>query len=223
MDRIAVLGALADPHRLSIVDELAHQDLSPGELGERLAMPSNLLAHHLRVLAAAKAVKRRRSEGDARRTYVTLRWANPLVAAAVRAAPIPEAPRVVFVCTQNSARSPMAASALAARGVVPAASAGTRPAGRVNPLAVEAMRKRGLEPLSENPALLDDVARPGDLLVAVCDSAHEELAAQRMPHLHWSVKDPGPSDRRKRFTEALSAIQPRVDRLAAALVQEGTP
>ena len=46
--RAAVHAALADPARLLITDTLAEGDASPSELAAMLAMPSNLLAHHLR-------------------------------------------------------------------------------------------------------------------------------------------------------------------------------
>ena len=48
--RAAVYAALGDPARLAVVDALALGDRSPGELGESLGLPSNLLAHHLRLL-----------------------------------------------------------------------------------------------------------------------------------------------------------------------------
>jgi len=48
--RAAVYAALGDPARLAVVDALLLGDRSPGELGEALSMPSNLLAHHLRLL-----------------------------------------------------------------------------------------------------------------------------------------------------------------------------
>ena len=51
--RAAVHAALADPARLRITDALGDGDASPKELGAMLAMPSNLLAHHLRVLEAS--------------------------------------------------------------------------------------------------------------------------------------------------------------------------
>ena len=70
--RAAVHAALADPARLRITDALSDGDASPKELGAMLAMPSNLLAHHLRVLEQAEIITRRRSEGDHRRTYLQL-------------------------------------------------------------------------------------------------------------------------------------------------------
>ena len=70
--RAAVHAALADPARLLITDTLAVGDVSPSDLADMLAMPSNLLAHHLHVLEQAGLLTRRRSEGDRRRSYVQL-------------------------------------------------------------------------------------------------------------------------------------------------------
>jgi DNA-binding transcriptional ArsR family regulator len=68
--RAAAHAALADVTRLRIVDLLAVSDRSAGELGASLGIASNLLAHHLRTLESAELVTRRRSEGDARRSYL---------------------------------------------------------------------------------------------------------------------------------------------------------
>src|SRR5947207_14410226 len=70
--RVAMHAALADPARLRITDMLADGDASPSELAGVLAIPSNLLAHHLKVLEEAGLVMRRRSEGDRRRIYLHL-------------------------------------------------------------------------------------------------------------------------------------------------------
>ena len=53
-------AALADTARLQITDTLLAGDASPSELGAMLAMPSNLLAHHLHVLEQAGIIARRR-------------------------------------------------------------------------------------------------------------------------------------------------------------------
>ena len=105
--RAAVHAALADPARLRITDALGDGDASPKELAAMLAMPSNLLAHHLHVLEQAGIITRRRSEGDRRRTYLQLipGALESLAAPAARAAL-----RVLFVCTANSARSHLAAA-----------------------------------------------------------------------------------------------------------------
>lgn len=197
------------------MDALALGDLSPGELGERTGQSSNLLAHHLGVLEAAGAVRRRRSEGDGRRAYLTLAWESPVVAATAAAALAPHGARVVFVCSANSARSQMAASLLATACSTPVASAGTQPAAAIHPLAVAELARHGLSPLTPAPASAAHVLSPGDIVVAVCDNAYEELGRDAVD-LHWSIPDPanGTSDA---FTRAFADLTPRVARLADAL------
>src|SRR6201996_57641 len=100
--RAAVHAALADPARLAITDALADGDASPSELAGMLAMPSNLLAHHLNVLEETGLVARHRSEGDRRRTYLRL---VPGVLDVLAGAPGPPgraATRGLFGCTANS-------------------------------------------------------------------------------------------------------------------------
>lgn len=211
--RARVHAALADETRLQVVDLLALGDLAPGELARTLGVPTNLLAHHLKVLETAGVVARRRSEGDARRTYVTLRAdaAEPVVRAA---------PRVVFVCTHSSARSHLAAVALSRAVGVPTASAGTEPAAEVHPGAVAVAARHGLDLGGRTPAHVDDVLREGDLVVAVCDSAYESsLAADRPVDLHWSVPDPVRTGDEAAFEVALADISARVDRLGRAVTR----
>ena len=128
--RATVHAALADPARLQITDTLLAGDASPSELAAMLAMPSNLLAHHLHVLEQAGIITRRRSEGDRRRTYLQLipGALDSLAAPTARAAL-----RVLFVCTANSARSHLAAALLRRASNVPAVSAGTHPAAAIDP------------------------------------------------------------------------------------------
>ena len=59
--RAAIHAALGEPARLAMVDALIFGDAAPGELGELLGLPSNLLAHHLRVLEEAGVVRRARA------------------------------------------------------------------------------------------------------------------------------------------------------------------
>src|SRR5882757_3577189 len=92
--RARVHAALGEPARLTIVDALAWGDASPGEIGHLLGLPTNLIAHHLKVLQDAGVVQRTRSEGDRRRTYLRL-VPDALTTLATGFAP---APRVVFVC-----------------------------------------------------------------------------------------------------------------------------
>src|SRR6266581_9564534 len=123
-------AAVADSARLQITDTLLAGDASPSELAAMLAMPSNLLAHHLHVLEQAGVITRRRSEGDRRRTYLRL---IPCALDPLTAPPARTAGRVLFVCTANSARSHLAAALWRRASTIPAASAGTQPAARVDP------------------------------------------------------------------------------------------
>lgn len=216
VDRARVHAALGDPGRLAIVDTLIAGDVAPGELGAALDLPTNLIAHHLKVLEGAGVVARTRSEGDRRRTYVRL---VPEALATI-AAPALFARRVVFVCTQNSARSQLAAAVWAGRSAVPALSAGTEPADRVHPRAVRVARKHGLNPDPWQPAHVDDVLRSGDLVIAVCDNAHEHLRPEAQPRLHWSVPDPAAAGTDAAFEAAYREITGRIDRLAPALTAQ---
>ena len=87
------------------------------------------------------------------------------------------APRVVFVCTANSARSQLAVALWNRASSVPAASGGTHPAERIAPAAVETARDHGLSIGDRRPQSLDDIRRPDDVIITVCDNAHEELGA----------------------------------------------
>jgi protein-tyrosine-phosphatase/DNA-binding HxlR family transcriptional regulator len=210
--RAAVHAALADPARLAITDGLADGDASPSELAGMLAMPSNLLAHHLRVLEETGLVSRHRSEGDRRRTYLRL---VPGALDALAGPPGRAARRVVFVCTANSARSHLAAALWRRASAVPAASAGTRPADRIDPGAVEAAGRHRLPLPRIRPRHIGDVLADGDLVVTVCDLAHEELAGAAA--VHWSVPDPVPTGSPGSFDAALAELAGRVTRLAPRL------
>jgi protein-tyrosine-phosphatase len=210
--RAAVYAALADPARLAITDGLADGDASPSELAGMLAMPSNLLAHHLKVLEATGLVTRHRSEGDRRRTYLRL---VPGVLDTMAGPHGRAARRVVFVCTANSARSHLAAALWRRVSPVPAASAGTRPAERIHPGAVDAAGRHQLPLPRLRPRHISDVLHDGDLVVTVCDLAHEELGAQAA--VHWFVPDPVPAGDAGSFDAALTELDRRITRLAPRL------
>ncbi|WP_144127628.1 ArsR family transcriptional regulator [Catellatospora sichuanensis] len=214
VSRARIHAALGEPARLAIVDALALGDASPGEISQRLGLATNLVAHHLKVLQEAEIVERSRSEGDRRRTYLRLR---PEALAGLTPPPLRPVRRVVFVCTHNSARSQLAAALWTARSDVPAASAGTTPAARVHPRAVAAAARYGLAIAQAATAHVDDVLRRDDLVVAVCDNAHEQLPADPVSRLHWSIPDPAPIDTDAAFEAALTDIAQRVERLAPAL------
>lgn len=210
--RAGVHGALADPARLLIVDTLTLGDASPSELASLLAMPSNLLAHHLGVLHSAGLVTRTRSEGDRRRTYLQL---LPGALDPAPARPDHHAQRVLFVCTANSARSHLAAALLRRASDVPATSAGTHPAERIDPGAIAAAARHHLALPRRRPRQLADVRTGGDLVITVCDLAHEALGPSA--DLHWSVPDPVRAGTDAAFDQAFDQLTRRVGELAARL------
>jgi protein-tyrosine-phosphatase len=229
-DRIGALArrhaALGDPIRIALIEHLLVTDASPGELAAVHDLPTNVLAHHVTVLHEAGIVRRLRSEGDARRTYLHLRTDDPWIrclSATWAPSPPPSYDRVVFVCTQNSARSQLAAALWPTVSGLPVASAGTRPAPRVHPRTVTTGQRHGLWFDTPHTHDLTDVARPDDLVVCVCDNAHEELLAHPEEYpptaqaLHWSVVDPVPADTDEAFDLTHAELTGRVARLADIL------
>ncbi len=205
-------AALADPARLRITDALSDGDASPKELGAMLAMPSNLLAHHLRVLEQAEVITRRRSEGDRRRTYLQL---IPGALESLARPPTRTAPRVLFVCTANSARSHLAAALWRQASSIPAESAGTHPASAIDPGAIDAAARHRLPLPRRRPRHISEVRHDGDLVITVCDLAHEELGD--LVAVHWSVPDPVPVGDPRSFDAALADLVRRVERFAPRL------
>lgn len=103
-------------------------------------------------------------------------------------------PRVLFLCTHNSARSQMAEGLLRhlSGGRVEAHSAGTE-ATRLRPLAVRAMAELGIDISGqESKALQRYLGQAFDAVITVCDDANEAcpvfLGARE--RLHWSLPDP---------------------------------
>lgn len=209
--RAARHAALADPVRLRIVDLLALSDRSPSELQSELGIASNLLAHHLGVLEAEDIVARTRSEGDRRRSYVRLQPS----ALAVAVPEPPPAVRLVFVCTGNSARSPLAAALWAATSPIPATSAGTHPAERASAKAIAVAERHGVDIVGHTPRGVENLLNERDVVVTVCDRAHEELGSSSV--LHWSVSNPGRVGTADAYEAAFQELARRVHCLASQL------
>jgi protein-tyrosine-phosphatase len=210
-ERAALHAALGDPVRLAIVEDLATSDRAPSALAARFGQGSNLMTHHLDVLEGVGLIERHVSAGDRRRRYVRLRHE------ALRDLTLPlgrrPAGRALFVCTHNSARSQLAAALWRARTGAAAASAGTHPADRVHPGAVAAARRAGLDLADARPRALVEDDLDVDVVVTVCDRAHEELASPE-EWLHWSIPDPVEAGDRRAFDRALNELDQRVTAIA---------
>jgi ArsR family transcriptional regulator, arsenate/arsenite/antimonite-responsive transcriptional repressor / arsenate reductase (thioredoxin) len=214
--RAVVHAALGEPARLAIVDELATSDRSPKELGDRLAIPSNLLAHHLDVLEGAGLVARSASAGDGRRKYVRL-VRDQLAELAVEG----RAPRgeMLFVCSHNSARSQLAAVLWTARTGRRASSAGTRPAARVHRGAVAAATRAGLSLGDAVPTPIGDVPASTQV-VTVCDLVHEELVAGP-DWWHWSIPDPVEAGDPAAFDSVVAELDSRIASVMHGMHEHG--
>lgn len=210
--RVAKFAAMGDPVRLTIVDLLQNQDLSPDALASGLGISSNLIAHHLKILTEVGVITRSRSQADGRRTYLHLNlgaFADLLpVAARITT------PRVVFVCTENSARSVMAEALWREHSDARVISAGTDPADRINPRTRTVVRRAGLTLEQREPRDLDDVLKPSDLIVSVCDTVNEKLRKRPNQRLHWSIPDPARIGTDAAFSEIFEEIRARVSALA---------
>jgi len=203
-------GALADPTRLAIVDELSVSDRTPSELSERFGLAGNLLAHHLDVLTQVGLVERFVSAGDRRRRYVRLDR-RPLSLLGLASVTAPST--VLFVCTHNSARSQLAAALWRDRVGTRATSAGTNPAEQIHPGAVAAGRRVGLDLSGARPHLLSE----NDLnvqVVTVCDRAHEELNPDDA-WWHWSIPDPVDIGTAAAFDAVIADIETRLSTLTS--------
>ena len=103
-----------------------------------------------------------------------------------------DAPEVLFVCVHNAGRSQMAAALLDhhARGRVHVRSAGSAPAGEINPAVRAAMAELGLDLSKEFPKrLTDDAVRDADVVITMgCGDACPVYPGKR--YLDWSLPDP---------------------------------
>jgi protein-tyrosine-phosphatase/DNA-binding transcriptional ArsR family regulator len=212
-NRAARHAALSDVARLAVVDELALGDRSPSELQGVVGLPSNLMAHHLKVLEEAGMVVRRRSEGDRRRTYLMLRGDPNDVGADAEPRAVD---RVIFVCSANSARSQLAAALWSRSSDVPATSAGTHPAERIADGARAVAARRSLTLVSATPQPFVLVAGTDDFVVSVCDNAYEELGS--VVSLHWSIPDPVAQGSDTAFDDAYAELERRIATLAPRLI-----
>lgn len=213
--RAQAYAALGEPSRLAMIDLLADADLASGELAARLGLPTNLMAHHLQVLEQAGLISRRRSEGDARRSYVRR---TPACDRLLGATPVPRPRTVAFVCSQNSARSQLAEAYWRTVSDIPVISGGTHPADRIHPRALSVGRRHGLDLSRARPKLVSEVLTGDELVIAVCDQAYEDFHA---PSAHWSVPDPARSGDASAFEAAYTDLADRINQLTTRF--EGEP
>jgi protein-tyrosine-phosphatase/DNA-binding transcriptional ArsR family regulator len=236
---------VSHPLRWQLIAELARSDLRVRELVAIVDEPQNLVSYHLRLLRDGGLVAARRSSFDARDSYYHLDLERCAVALAdvgvalhpaLRMAPVPSAPMrrsgrssVLFVCSGNSARSPIAEALLRrhAGNRVRVSSAGTRPKDRIHPHAVRVLREQyDIDIEGQSPRPLDSTrSRRFDRVVTLCDKAREALPdGEYWPRAHWSIADPAAGDESRssysRYLSAAAEIDTRVRQLLPSLSTE---
>lgn len=247
MAPLEFLQLIADPLRWRLLDELSRSDRRVGELCALVGKPQSLVSYHLRELRAGGLVASRQSAADGRDSYyqgdirrcvellsATGAALHPVVRMTCRDVEAPTArpgrkPRVLFLCTGNSARSQMAEALLEHRtnGAIAARSAGSHP----KPLhanAVRVMAERGIDISGRRSKHLDRFAPDRfDRVITLCDKVREvcpDFPAQPIT-AHWSMADPAAegsdADASYRaFVRAADEIELRVGLLIAQLTSE---
>jgi len=251
LDARRFLQLAGHPVRWRLLTELGRSDRRVGELATLVQEPQNLVSYHLGQLRAGRLVSARRSSADGRDLYYTvdlgrfgdllaltgqtlhpgLRLTAPAspdgtLSADTLSAGATPAPRLLFLCTGNSARSQMAEAIAQARsgGRVQAFSAGSKPK-PVHPNAVRVMREARIDLSSRRSKHLSVFAADSfDYVITLCDRVRE--VCPEFPghpgYVHWSVADPaasGGSDDQTypRFKQLAAELETRIGYLLAGL------
>jgi arsenate reductase len=128
-------------------------------------------------------------------------------------------PSVLFVCVHNAGRSQMAAAFLTtlAKGRIEVRSAGSQPADKVNPAAVEAMAELGIDMSAEIPKVLTtEAVRESDVVITMgCGDTCPIFPGKR--YEDWELDDPA--------GQGVDAVRPirddiksRIEDLIASLI-----
>jgi protein-tyrosine-phosphatase len=238
---------VAHPLRWRLLQELVRSDRAVKELTALVTEPQNLVSYHLRQLRDGGLVVHRRSSADRRDSYYAIDLAgcdrqlraaggalHPALgtpaagAAGPTRPPSRRRPRVLFLCTGNSARSQIAEALLVqlSGGAVEAASAGSHPKA-LHRNAVRVMRTRGVDISAHRAKHLDELAgRRFDVVITLCDKVRERCPEfPGHPQLvHWSIPDPaldGPTDRASypAFERTTAELETRIRYLLPLLGQ----
>lgn len=126
-------------------------------------------------------------------------------------------PSVLFVCVHNAGRSQMAAAFLSSlsEGKIEVRSAGSDPADRVNPAAVQAMAEVGLDISAETPKILTDTAvKESDVVVTMgCGDTCPFYPGKR--YEDWTLEDPA-----GKGVESVRPVRDEIRRRVETLIGE---
>lgn len=223
------------PLRWALLTELASSDRRVRELVAAVDAPQNLVSYHLRLLRSAGLVATRRSSFDGRDSYYHIELArcagafadaatalHPALSPKAVARP-PAGTSVLFLCTGNSARSPMAEALLRRRcnGRVRTASAGSHPKARLHANAIRVMRDvYSIDISRRRPKSLTAVGdRSFDYVITLCDKVREFPRDHGLAvPMHWSLPDPSAGSAGYRgFRRVAAELEARIGFLLPAL------
>lgn len=218
-----LLATLAHDGRLRVLRLLLRRlpdAVRPGEMAEALDLKPSTLSVYLGALERAGLVDQRREgrsllyrarpdtmgalvdylvadAGHGRRDLSAPRAARTLCASETAMTDRPW--NVLFICTGNSARSIIAEALLRhhGQGRFVAHSAGTQPYSALNPMAVDLLRRAGLDTAPLRAKTVQEFRAPGapvmDFVFTVCDRAANEDCPpwEGQPvTAHWGLPDP---------------------------------
>lgn len=241
-----LLDLLGNDMRWKLVSALVKGDFSVSELQRKVGGKQNLVSYHLGRLRKAKLVQEKTSIADSRATYYSIDMPrlqqlffsigeslHPALdpKAEEKAAPATgKRVRVLFLCTHNSARSQMAEGILRAKGGdrVEVFSAGTM-ATRVNPFAIQAMEKLGIDIRGHKSKSVNEfLDQKFDYVITVCDRAKESCPVfpGAPENIHWSFPDPSEvegSDEKKlaAFQDVATGLSQRINYLLMQINNRG--
>ncbi len=189
---------------------MAYKDLTPAERGQlymRVQRESEYLAEEFAGVFNKETIERFVNESfeslqnanliDFVPTFVR-RFAPERLRATAQAEGLvtKDVPEVLYVCVHNAGRSQMAAVLTQSIGGerVNVRSAGSDPAGSLNPRVVEAMAEVGLDISQDFPKpLTDEVVRAADVVITMgCGDACPIYPGKR--YLDWELDDPAELD-----------------------------
>ena len=139
-----------------------------------------------------------------------------------------ETPRVLFLCTHNSARSQIAEALLRAhsRGRVEVESAGTE-ATHVRPLALKVLEEIGIDASAQTSKTLERfIDEAFDYVITVCDAANDACPtfSNAVHRDHWSLPDPSKvTGSEERQLEAYRAVRDELEMRIGKLLREIAP
>jgi len=127
--------------------------------------------------------------------------------------------KVLFVCVENAGRSQMAEAFAKAygKGKLNASSAGNKPAERINPIVVDAMKERRIDISTEKPSLLTfQMAQDADLIVTMgCNEQGICPGPFFKPTIDWKLEDP-----KGKPIEKVREIRDEIESLVQELIRQ---